>query len=142
MGRFPPPSSPRSARPTTFAKHFRHRAPAIGLRPCYSSRQHVSPPRRPPRRILPRPARPGKICLRRGIRAASRKLGILPDSAEWLPASLLPVRQRTDTPWWQRLQFKLFKRSTLHRFTIHTPCSMPSPPLTNHFSLSLPSRSL
>ena len=61
MDRFSPPSSPRSAGPTTFAKHLRHRAPAIGLRPGDSSRQHVSPPRRPPHRIPARPARAGGI---------------------------------------------------------------------------------
>src|SRR5205823_2255602 len=61
MDRFPPPSSPRSARPKTFAKHLRDRPPATRLRSCHSSRQHVSPPRWPPHRIPPRPGRPGKI---------------------------------------------------------------------------------
>src|SRR5205814_8465362 len=67
MARFPPPSSPRSARPTTFATHLRDRPPATSLRSCHSSRQHVSPPRWSPHRIPPRPGRPGKIRLCRAF---------------------------------------------------------------------------
>jgi len=62
MDRFPPPPSPRSARPTTFAKHLRHRAPAIGLRPCHPSRQHVSPSRRPLHRIPSRSPSANQTC--------------------------------------------------------------------------------
>jgi len=62
MDRFSPPSSPRSAGPATFAKHLRHRAPAIGLRRCHSSRQHVSASRWPLHRIPSRSPSANQTC--------------------------------------------------------------------------------